>query len=373
MKYLNEQEVIQYCKDNNIDSTICYCKECGIFLIYDNGTFHINSKTHKIVCDDNKLSFLSTRNYNGNEYHLCRCYDCVCKKFPEFRNVKYKFAHKAAKYTQYGFGVPDKDFKPICKARQSVTKEKMIKKYGKDEGLKRWNSYCKKQADTNKFEYKHEKYGMTEEEYNEYNKSRAVTLNNMIKRHGEELGKKYYNSYCEKQRYTCSKEYFIKQYGEKIGIQKYENFVDKRNSTVKIFGPSNISLELFNELIKSYKDNIIFYNNNEYKVKTNDNLYFVDYYDQTLNIVIEFYGDYYHFNPNKFSKDSITFKNSEHSICAKDKWKHDKQRIEDIQKTLGCKVIIVWESTFKNHKKETVSSLIQMINNKEQLDNIIEI
>ena len=64
-KYLSEQEIVQYCKDNNIDPSICYCKECGKFLAYDNAVFHINFVTKKIVCDDNKLSFLSTRNYNG--------------------------------------------------------------------------------------------------------------------------------------------------------------------------------------------------------------------------------------------------------------------------------------------------------------------
>ena len=116
-KYLNEQEIIQYCKDNNIDPSICYCKECGKFLAYDNAVFHINKATKKLVTDDNKLSFLSTRNYNGTEYHLCRCYDCVCEKFPNFRDVRFKFAHKAAKYTQYGFGVSDEDFKPVCDAR----------------------------------------------------------------------------------------------------------------------------------------------------------------------------------------------------------------------------------------------------------------
>ena len=210
-KYLNEQEIIQYCKDNNIDPSICYCKECGKFLAYDNAVFHINQATKKLVTDDNKLSFLSTRNYNGNEYHLCRCYDCVCDKFPNFRDVRFKFAHKAAKYTQYGFGVSDEDFKPVCDARQSVTKEKMIKKYGISEGTERWDSYCKKQADSNKFEYKHEKHGMTLEEYDEYNKSRAVTLNNMIKRYGVNEGLIHWNQYVESERYTCTLPYYIEK------------------------------------------------------------------------------------------------------------------------------------------------------------------
>lgn len=373
-KYLNEQEIIQYCKDNNIDPSICYCKECGKFLAYDNAVFHINQATKKLVTDDNKLSFLSTRNYNGNEYHLCRCYDCVCEKFPNFRDVRFKFAHKAAKYTQYGFGVSDEDFKPVCDARQSVTKEKMIKKYGISDGTERWNSYCKKQADSNTFEYKHEKHGMTLEEYNEYNKSRAVTLDNMIKRYGVNEGLIHWNQYVERERYTCTLPYYIEKYGEEIGKEKYDILINKRNPANRLFGPSAISLEMFNKLIKKFKNNIIYYDDNEFKVKTlKYNLYYVDYYDETLNIVIEFYGNYFHLNPEKYSPDFIQYKNHEKCVKAKDKWKHDKERIDDIQQTLNCKVIIVWESTYKNDKKGTINSLIQMINNKEQLNNITEI
>ena len=373
-KYLNEQEIIQYCKDNNIDPSICYCKECGKFLAYDNAVFHINQATKKLVTDDNKLSFLSTRNYNGNEYHLCRCYDCVCEKFPNFRDVRFKFAHKAAKYTQYGFGVSDEDFKPVCDARQSVTKEKMIKKYGISEGTQRWNSYCKKQADSNKFEYKHEKHGMTLEEYNEYNKSRAVTLDNMIKRYGVNEGLIHWNQYVERERYTCTLPYYIEKYGEEIGKEKYDILINKRNPANRLFGPSAISLEMFNKLIKKFKNNIIYYDDNEFKVKTlKYNLYYVDYYDETLNIVIEFYGNYFHLNPEKYSPDFIQYKNHEKCVKAKDKWKHDKERIDDIQQTLNCKVIIVWESTYRNDKKGTINSLIQMINNKEQLNDITEI
>lgn len=373
-KYLNEQEIIQYCKDNNIDPSICYCKECGKFLAYDNAVFHINQATKKLVTDDNKLSFLSTRNYNGNEYHLCRCYDCVCEKFPNFRDVRFKFAHKAAKYTQYGFGVSDEDFKPVCDARQSVTKEKMIKKYGISDGTERWNSYCKKQADSNKFEYKHEKHGMTLEEYNEYNKSRAVTLDNMIKRYGVNEGLIHWNQYVERERYTCTLPYYIEKYGEEIGKEKYDILINKRNPANRLFGPSAISLEMFNKLIKKFKNNIIYYDDNEFKVKTlKHNLYYVDYYDETLNIVIEFYGNYFHLNPEKYSPDFIQYKNHEKCVKAKDKWQHDKERIDDIQQTLNCKVIIVWESTYRNDKKGTINSLIQMINNKEQLNDITEI
>ena len=197
----------------------------------------------------------------------------------------------------------------------------MIKKYGISEGTQRWNSYCKKQADSNKFEYKHEKHGMTLEEYNEYNKSRAVTLDNMIKRYGVNEGLIHWNQYVERERYTCTLPYYIEKYGEEIGKEKYDILINKRNPANRLFGPSAISLEMFNKLIKKFKNNIIYYDDNEFKVKTlKYNLYYVDYYDETLNIVIEFYGNYFHLNPEKYSPDFIQYKNHEKCIKAKDKW-----------------------------------------------------
>ena len=197
----------------------------------------------------------------------------------------------------------------------------MIKKYGISEGTERWNSYCKKQADSNKFEYKHEKHGMTLEEYNEYNKSRAVTLDNMIKRYGVNEGLIHWNQYIERERYTCTLPYYIEKYGEEIGKEKYDILINKRNPANRLFGPSAISLEMFNKLIKKFKNNIIYYDDNEFKVKTlKYNLYYVDYYDETLNIVIEFYGNYFHLNPEKYSPDFIQYKNHEKCVKAKDKW-----------------------------------------------------
>jgi len=116
---------------------------------------------------------------------------------------------------------------------------------------------------------------------------------------------------------------------------------------------------MFDKLIKSYNTNIVYYDENEYSIHTNKLcLYHVDYYDKTLNIVIEFYGDFYHLNPKIYSEDFIQFKHHEKAVLAKNRWTHDRERIEDIQQTLNCKVIIVWESTYKNDKKGTIKSLI---------------
>lgn len=213
---------------------------------------------------------------------------------------------------------------------------------------------------------------MSHDEFDEYNKSRAVTKENLIKKHGKIEGLKIWNGYIERQRYTCTLDYFIEEYGKEEGTQKYNEFVEKRSEQYYLIGnKSNISLELFSNLKEYYKANDTYI---EYTVKSlNNNFYHVDYYDKSLNIVIEFYGDFYHFNPKKYNGNETDYFILGKERTVKDKWQHDKERIDDIQQTLNCKVIIVWESTYKNDKKGTIKSLIQMINNKEQLNDITEI
>lgn len=52
----------------------------------------------------------------------------------------------------------------------------MIKRYGETKGLERWKLYCDRQAETNTFEYKNFRYGMTLDEFDEYNKSRTRAM-----------------------------------------------------------------------------------------------------------------------------------------------------------------------------------------------------
>lgn len=71
-------------------------------------------------------------------------------------------------------------------------------------------------------------------------------------------------------------------------------------------------------------------------------------------------------NPQKYNDDYIMLK----SITAKEKREKDKARINDIQQTLNCKVMVVWESTYRHDKQGTVEVIISMIENKDKLQNI---
>lgn len=121
-------------------------------------------------------------------------------------------------------GYSEKESKEIIFNRQSVTLEKMRIRYGIEEGNKRWYNYCKKQAKTNTFEYKKEKYGWSKKKFYEYNKSRSVTKENLIKKHGKEKGIEIWINYLGRQEYTNSLKYYIEKYGEENGVVKWKEY-----------------------------------------------------------------------------------------------------------------------------------------------------
>ena len=126
-------------------------------------------------------------------------------------------------YFKYFKGVDDDEALRLVKEykdQRVVTLKNMIQKYGKDIGSQKWQSYIKKQAETNTFEYKQKKYGWTKEQFDEYNQSRAVTLKNMIRRYGKEDGQRRWDEYCTQQKTAgISLEYFIETYSIVTGKQ----------------------------------------------------------------------------------------------------------------------------------------------------------
>ena len=98
--------------------------------MYDNADIHFNIRNHKN--NKNELlssgkTFLSAKTYNGHTYHLCRCKECVGKKFPQIYKSKSLYAQNFAKYVQYAYDVLDKDFNiyiksPISDKRKNDSK-----------------------------------------------------------------------------------------------------------------------------------------------------------------------------------------------------------------------------------------------------------
>lgn len=306
-------------------------------------------------------------------------------------NIRTSFSRFCNDYMErpYNIEMLISDYEEYRKLGRGVKKEKMILKYGPVEGTSRWNSYCDQQAETNSLEYKKSKYNWTDEDFIAYNKQRSVTLSNLQKRHGVELGEEKWKNYIEKQRDAgCSLKYFKGKYGEEIGTAQYLAINNKKRLTLDNFvslygeiegakryievcerrsiklGFSKNSQDLFSEVFsKCYSSNKVYFAslNNEYYFnhKNFPQCYFVDYYDLSQNKIIEFYGDYYHCNPQKYNSD---YYHTKLKMNASDIWIKNEERINNIKNYYGCEILIIWENEYTMQRTETITKCIKFLN-----------
>jgi len=74
-----------------------------------------------------------------------------------------------------------------------------------------------------------------------------------------------------------------------------------------------------------------------------------------IHYVIEYYGDFWHANPEKYkANDIIYFK------TAKEVWDRDAYRIK-LLKEAGYEVIIVWDSDYKKNKEKILNNLSYLL------------
>ena len=305
------------------EELFCTCRFCGSRIMTQNSKLDFNRINKTILV---KIPGVRYRIIDGVKYELSCCSNCLLEHFKDCppKSEKYYYM-KANKYGAYSFGYGYEEYKKICSQTVGITENAMIRKWGEKEGKKRWKSYCDKQAETNTFEYKQEKYGWSKEQFEEFNKSRAVTLELCIERHGEEAGRKMWDEYCERQRYTTSLEYMIEEYGEEEGTKKYKDFCYYRTNSCGSKSYSLISQQCFNAIYSHINTtNEIYYHdlNKEYSIINNNTTYNLDFYDKTKNLVIEFLGDYWHANPKRYNSDE-TIIHHQKSICVKDICKYE--------------------------------------------------
>lgn len=69
-------------------------------------------------------------------------------------------------------------------------------------------------------------------------------------------------------------------------------------------------------------------------------------------IVLEFNGSFWHADPRFFNSDDIVH----HGITAKNIWKRDKEKINELKK-LGYKVFVIWSKDYLDNKNKTILSI----------------
>ena len=342
------------------------CKVCGNDIVYSDTKIYFSKlKNHGVVIKGH--SYKSIKVVNHIEYHLCVCEKCLREKFPEINNMSRTF-NVMSEPTKFAFDISNEDYE-TSRNKYAMTIEHMIEKYGEEEGNKIWENYCKRQAETNTFEYKHKKYGMNKREFEEYNHSRAVTKTNLIKKYGEQEGLRRWNEYVEKQKITKSWDYmvekfgeekareinrkklmiednFVRKYGEITGKIKYNEWLKNKNC-----GFSGVSQKFLNEIDRYIGKRY----NTKYATKNNEitiychsthSHYSLDYYIPELKICVEFNGSCYHGDTRVFNDNDICNPFSE--LTAKQLREKDQERYKALEEEHDIKTYVVWELDYKN-------------------------
>ena len=254
--------------------------------------------------------------------------------------------------------------------------------FGEKAGLEKWNNYCKLQSKSNTYEYKKEKFGWTKEDFDNYNKSRAVTLENQIAKYGEIEGTKRFNEYCEKQSYVGNKlEYFIEKLGEIEGRKKYEEVIKHKAITlenmIRIYGEeegkirfenfiqhnngffSKISKELFDKIQQKIPNIKFKYADNEFglydNVEKKYNKY--DFTDTDHKIIIEYNGERFH---AKLPDDKDFCNPFCSDLTAEEQWKLDENK-KLCAERYGYKIFYIWNDDYLNDKDGVVEKCVNII------------
>lgn len=307
----------------------------------------------------------------------------------QWTHFKYKCTGKVLDSKQYlekhpGARLVDEE---LAK-KTAVTEENLVLKYGKQDGLDRWNSYKEKQSISNSFNYKQKNHGWTNNEFEEFNKSRASTLSNFVKRHGESVGIRKWDEYCERQRYTTSKEYYIEKYGNVDGIKRWREYCKDRAKASNIefimerydltsTGAESLLSErrsgqyvsngerVFLEYIHTFLTDISYdYNNKQYCIwnqHTNSPMF----YDATSTKrmkIIEYNGDYWHANPEKYEKDFVL---KQSGASAEEIWERDRLKICSANDR-GFEVFTVWENEFITNPETVKEKLTKWWNSEHK-------
>lgn len=264
------------------------------------------------------------------------------------------------------------------------TEENMISRYGKKEGLEKWEQYKKNLSVANSIEGYIKKYGK-EKGTKLFNKQAARNAGNLtLKRKqelfGDEISLEMYNKMKIKQSEKNTLKQYIATYGEEIGTLKYfekNKVISYKNSLQRYI--ADYGEEEGTRRIKTIKNNGVYFNNySKISLELFDHLatYSTLYGDTEVSIklskeentkcgiwsikpdyiygkkIIEFNGDAFHANPTLFENNTYPHPFLKEMLASEIRIR-DKKRIEVLEKR-GYQVKVVWENDFRKDREQII-------------------
>lgn len=280
------------------------------------------------------------------------------------------------------FKIFDSDSLKLYLLKNPVTLENLSRKYPRAEAEERFRIYCEKQRVKNTYEFKKQKYGWTEEQFKAYNNSRAVTLENCIKKHGVEKGTQIFNDYCEKQKEAgVSLSFFIDKYGVEIGTEKFkevcsskalteENFkrkygaegekkfaeyLERKNTNINF--RSKKADDIFKELLKLDTGKIRCLEHEHWIFNSDKKRFLYDYTNLSKMKIIEFNGNFWHANPELYEdENAVLYANK----SVKEIRELHRSKI-DCAVSAGFDVLEVWEKEFDENSEEVFKRILEFL------------
>ena len=190
------------------------------------------------------------------------------------------------------------------KKRSATSRDNYIKKYGEEEGIKKWEIICKSRKGRNTLKDYITRYGeeVGKLKYDEYVKTITNNLDNFVRLYGEEEGLQKYNNRLLSMKGMFSYKWFAEKYGENAEILYREHWA---NRLKKVTVASGASRKIFDPLFEWCKEKSImpYYGiigNHEYFLydKEQNHIYFYDFAIIDKKIIFEFHGEHCHPNPS---------------------------------------------------------------------------
>lgn len=173
---------------------------------------------------------------------------------------------------------------------------------------------------------------------------------------------------------TFSLNKCIQKYGK---VEGEKRFTERQNKWLNslltngnmVIGYSKISQELFYKILETYdimdREKIYFATHNgEYRIeKENGGVWLYDFTDLQNKKIIEYNGDDYHGNPNKYNAydNPNPFRKK---ITAQEMWDKDKKKLLQANEQ-GFEILVIWDSEYRwGNKQEIIHKCLEFLGKK---------
>lgn len=162
----------------------------------------------------------------------------------------------------------------------------------------------------------------------------------MVEKYGEERAREINRSKSQ------TLENLIKKYGEEEGLTKWKRYINNKRS-----GFSKMSQDFFKKLDKyiSHKYTTQYASKGGEKVINRDgHAIHLDYYIPELKLCVEFNGGCFH-GDYRIYNDDDRCNPFDKSLTAKEIRERDNDRYEYLQNTFGIRTVVVWELDYDEY------------------------